>query len=155
MLAAEAEDIAAPALVSYALHNNWLEFFVKNLSCPKPLVYIALIFWLLASVSGMHGHYCFDGKEASISIHSDVMTGHPEHHEDEEHVDTDADLFEPVLAKLVKIDVPFLITVLLFLLMLCSGQQLFFPRYPHHFIPRVIGLRPPSRAPPVLFQSDF
>ncbi len=79
------------------------------------------------------------GKEASISIRSDVMTGHPEHHEDEEHVDADGDLFEPVLAKLVKIDVPFLITVLLFLLILCSGQQLFFPRYPHHFIPRVIG----------------
>ena len=139
----------------YAPRDNRLEFFVKNLFCPKPFVYIALIFWLLASVSGMHGHYCFDGKEPPISIHSDLMTGHPEHHEDEEHVDADGDLFEPVLAKLVKIDAPLLLTAFIFLLMLCAHQQIFLSRYPLPFTPRFIGLRPPSRAPPVLFQSDF
>lgn len=141
--------------MSYALSNRPWMLFVKNLFSPQSLVYVALLFWLLASVSGMHGHYCFDGKEPPLSVHSDLLTEHPEHHESEMHVDADGDLFELVLAKLVKIDAPFLICALLFLLTLCPGQQLFFARYPRHFTPHITGLRPPSRAPPVVFQSDF
>jgi hypothetical protein len=147
--------LSSLALMSYPLRNQRLDFFVKNLFCPKPLVYAALLFWLLVSVSGIHGHYCFDGKEPPVSVHSDLMSGHPEHHEDEGHVDADGDLFELLLAKLVKIDAPFLITAFVFLLTLCPRQQLFFARYAHHFTPRTSGLRPPSRAPPALFQFDF
>lgn len=123
---------------------------MKKLFCRKTLVYASLLFWLLASISGMHGHYCFDGQEPPVSVHLEVMAEHAEHHEDERHVDADVDLFKLVFAKIVKIDVPLLLTALVFLLTLSTHQQIFFSRYSRHYSRRVIGLRPPLRAPPVL-----
>jgi hypothetical protein len=133
----------------YATPNILLDLPVKNLFCRKTLVYASLLFWLLASVSGMHGHYCFDGQEPPVSVHLDVMDEHPEHHEDEHHVDADIDLFTFVFAKLIKIDVPLLLTGLVFLLSLHIHQQAFFSRYSRHYSRRIIGLRPPLRAPPL------
>ncbi len=123
-------------------------FFVKNLFCRKTFVYASLLFWLLASIGGMHGHYCFDGQEPPVSVHLEVMPEHPEHHDQEHHVDADVDLLTLVFAKLVKFDVPLLLTALLFLLALSRQQPGFFSRYSHHYSRRVIGLRPPLRAPP-------
>ncbi len=128
---------------------------MKKLFCPKPFLYVALIFWLLVSISGIQGHFCFDGKEPPISIHSDLMSGHPEHHADEAHVDADGDLFGVASVKFVKIDVLFLIAALVFLVPLHVGQRLFCPRYSLHFTPCLIGLRPPSRAPPVVSSLLF
>lgn len=127
---------------------------MKPLIHQPKLVYFVLIFWLFASNSGMHGHYCFDGQEIPVTVHLDVMAEHPEHHEDEQHVDADVDLFKLVFAKIVKIDVPLLLTALVFLLTLGAHQQVFFSRYPRRYSRRVIGLRPPLRAPPIL-PADF
>lgn len=121
---------------------------MKNQLQHHKFAYCALIFWLLASLSGMHGHFCFDGKEAPISVHIDVMAEHPEHHADEHHIDADVDILKLVLAKLVKIDVPLLLTVALMLMALCAQQNLFFARYSRYSPRRILGLRPPLRAPP-------
>lgn len=138
------------ALMFYAMRNTHLDPSVKNLYRRKTFVYAVLLFWVLASISGIHGHYCFDGQEPPVSVHSDVMVEHPEHHDDERHVDADVDLFKLVIAKLVKIDVPLLLTALVCLLTLSTRQQHFFSRYFRLYSRRVIGLRPPLRAPPVL-----
>ncbi|MES2824209.1 MAG: hypothetical protein V4732_11455 [Pseudomonadota bacterium] len=128
---------------------------MKKLFCRKTFVYASLLFWLLASISGVHGHYCFDGQEAPVSVHLDVMTEHPEHHQDERHVDADVDLFKLVFANIVKIDVPLLLTALMFLLALSTQQPIFFSSYSRHYSRRVIGLRPPLRAPPASSSLNF
>ncbi len=138
----------------YAGRDIHLGRSVKKMFCRKTLVYAAILFWLFASISGMHGHYCFDGQEPPVSVHLDVMAEHPEHHEDEHHVDADVDLFKLVFAKLVKIDVPLLLTALVFLLTLGTGQQVF---------SRVILGTPPAAllactllcAHRLFFQPDF
>ena len=83
-------------------------------------------------------------------MHMDIMVDHPEHHEDEHHVDADVDFFKLVFAKLVKIDTPLLLTLALLLMALCAHRSVFFYPDIRYFPHRIIGLRPPLRAPPIL-----
>jgi len=124
---------------------------VQNILHHKTWAFVALIIWLIASWSGAHGHLCFDGQEPPVSVHMEMTDEHADHHEaDEQHVDADVDLSQPLLAKLTKIDLPLLIAAAILLAMLFEIISIIFSRYSQHYSPRHAGLPPPLRAPPVL-----
>lgn len=114
-------------------------------------VYVALLIWLVASLSGMHGHYCFDGAEPPISVHFDMMAGHDADHDalNEMHVDVDNNPSQAIAIKIVKLDLPFLALALLlvFIWPIVCGQSNYFSKTPSSWL-TVTGLRPPLRAPP-------
>ncbi len=116
----------------------------------KTFAFVALIIWLIAGWSGAHGHLCFDGQEPPMSIHMDTLGEHPDHASDEQHVDANIDLSQPLLAKLTKIDLPLLIAAALLLAMLFEKITLVTSRYSPSYFSRSASLRPPLRAPPVL-----
>jgi hypothetical protein len=124
-----------------------------NTSLPhrRHLVTLTLIVWLCAIWGGLHGHFCFDGQDPAISIHMDLLAGHPEHHHDDQsaHVDTDADLVESFLFKLTKLELPAALATLLFLLFAIIGRQFFSHTYSQTPRQKNTSLRPPLRAPPV------
>lgn len=116
----------------------------------KTVAFLALIFWLLSNWVGAHGHFCFDGQEAPVSVHMDVMGGHDvEHSADEQHQDADIDLTQSALTKLGQVDFGLLLLacfvfVLLIILSCVSGctYRTFYPQLPPHWCP-------PLRAPPL------
>lgn len=112
-------------------------------------VYWTLLFWLLASLSSAHGHFCFDGQEPPVSVHMEFLGDHVKHHDvDEKHVDMDVDLSPTLMAKLLKIDLPLLILLTtLFIVLVFLHQPLLLNRTPILLF-RFIGIRPPLRAPP-------
>src|SRR5690606_41907337 len=72
---------------------------------------------------GLHGHLCFDGQESPVSVHMDLLDGHPDHlNDDEVHLDTVTELVESIL-KLTKSDLPFQIIALVCALMLYVVRQ--------------------------------
>lgn len=112
--------------------------------------FVALTLWLLASLSGAHGHLCFDGQEPPVSIHMDVLGEHTNHAADEQHVDADVDLLsQPLLAKLTKIDLPLLLAAALLLAVLFEKTSFIVSNYSHTYFSRPAGLRPLLRAPPL------
>jgi hypothetical protein len=123
---------------------------VRRILHHKALVFLALVIWLIASWSGAHGHLCFDGQEPPMTVHMDMLGDHPEHNIDEKHFDADLDVGQFVLAKLVKIDLPLLIATALLLVLLFKQPTIFVAFYSRLFISRIIGLRPPLRAPPAI-----
>lgn len=125
-----------------------LSILVRSILRHKTLAFVALTFWLLAGWSGAHGHFCFDGQEPPLSMHMDMLGEHPEHTSAEQHADADIDLLQFAFAKLVKIDLPILIAALLLLAVLFVKPFVVIPHYSRFYSRRVIGLRPPLRAPP-------
>jgi hypothetical protein len=123
---------------------------LRNILRHKTLAFVALLIWLLLGWSGAHGHLCFDGQEPPMSVHMDMLGEHPEHHADEQHLDADMDLGQLALAKLVKFDLPVLLTTLFLFIVLFQQLTVFISTYSRHYTCRLIGLRPPLRAPPVL-----
>ena len=117
----------------------------------RTLAFVALVIWLLASWGGAHGHLCFDGQEPPVSVHMHVMDDHPDHGIAETHVDADVELGQFSLAKLIKIDLPLLIAIAFLSTFLFKQLAVFVSRHGQIFSSRLIGLRPPLRAPP-LFQ---
>ncbi|MDR7092134.1 hypothetical protein [Cellvibrio sp. QJXJ] len=116
----------------------------------KTFALLALLFWLMISWSGVHGHFCFDGQEPPISLHVDVVDGHEVHSADESHQDIDVDLSQSVITKVLKFDTPLaLLLVATFLLQVLPRSAIFFPASQTAHPRRIVGLRPPSRAPPV------
>lgn len=115
----------------------------------KTLALVALMIWLMASWSGAHGHLCFDGQEPPISVHIHTLTEHADHAADEQHVDTDVDLSQPVLTKLTKIDLPLLLATALLLAVLFEKIRATTFPYLQPYTARCAGLRPLLRAPPV------
>ena len=114
----------------------------------KQLAFVALLLWLIAGLGGVHSHFCFDGKEPPMSVHMDVIGGHSEHAESEEHRDVDVDMSPSVAVKYLKIDLP-LLAVLALILVACKTMKKNFHSVYSSFSPqRVSGLRPPLRAPP-------
>ncbi|ARU29644.1 hypothetical protein CBR65_20595 [Cellvibrio sp. PSBB006] len=98
---------------------------------------------------GLHGHFCFDGQESPVSVHMDLLNGHPDHeHGDEAHIDTDAELVESILFKLTKVDLPLLITALIYALLLIVSTPSFIRTVSQPFANKHFLLRPPLRAPP-------
>lgn len=129
---------------------------MKKLFHHKTFVYAALLLWLFASASGMHGHYCFDGLEPPVSVHFDLMS---DHHIDDEHVthkDFDSkpqvSMFKQVsVFKLTNLDLPFL-AALFFLVIIwpvIRSQFYILSKTPSSWL-TVTGLRPPLRAPPAI-----
>ena len=123
---------------------------MQNLLRHKTIAFVALIIWLIAGWSGAHGHLCFDGQEPPISIHMDTLGEHPDHAADEQHVDANVDLSQPLLAKLTKIDLPHLLAAALLFAVLFEKTSFVVSNYSPTYSSRRIGLRPPLRAPPVL-----
>ena len=116
----------------------------------KTFAFAALMIWLVAGWSGAHGHLCFDGQEPPVSVHMHTLGEHTDHATDEQHVDADIDLSQPLLAKLTKIDLPLLIAAALLLAILFEKISLVTSRYSPSYFSRRASLRPPLRAPPVL-----
>tara|TARA_R100000656_G_C3943969_1_gene127193 strand:+ start:790 stop:1170 length:381 start_codon:yes stop_codon:yes gene_type:complete len=111
---------------------------------------LSTLLWLMASWAGVHGHYCFDGQEPPISIHLDNIDTHEEHDADSAHVDMDIDLSQSVVAKLLKFDATLaLLLVAVFVFLVLPQSALFFPVSQTAHPRRIVGLRPPPRAPPV------
>ena len=111
---------------------------------------MALVIWLITGWSGTHGHICFDGQEPPLTLHIELIGDHPEHHADEKHVDANLDLNQLLIIKLVKIDLPFLITASLMLIVLFKKSVISISFYSRVFSSHLIGLRPPLRAPPIV-----
>ena len=111
--------------------------------------FIALALWLLANWAGAHGHYCFDGQEAPVSVHMDVMGDHPEHHADEEHQDADVEMLPSVIAKLSKIDVSLVLLAVLSLLLVLYPQGFIRAQYAFSLPHKVPHHWPPLRGPPL------
>lgn len=115
---------------------------------PK-LTYLLLAIWLFASASGMHGHYCLDGKEPPVSVHFDVMD---DHGHSAEHMDSHKDIDNPAptfsLLKLLNLDLPLLIAALLLVFWPSAIRQIYGVAQPPSSWITLTGLRPPLRAPP-------
>jgi hypothetical protein len=122
---------------------------VRSILRYQIVVYTALLLWLCLGWSGAHGHFCFDGQESPVSIHMDLVTDHAEHTDDEQHRDADIDLSQWVTAKLLKIELPLLLTALLLLALLITSTVSLRFFYTALSLQRLAGLRPPLRAPPV------
>lgn len=114
----------------------------------KTFAFAALILWLLASGSGVHGHLCFDGQEPPVSVHMDMLGDHAGHHAEENHKDADLNPGQLLLAKLLKLDLPCIIIAALLLGLLSFNPALFVSFYIRCYTYRHYGLRPPVRAPP-------
>ena len=146
LLALSLERESVLFCVDYPLASN----FVRNISRHKTLAFLALIIWLTASLSGAHGHLCFDGQEPPISIHMEMLGEHIEHDSSMQHVGADIDIGEPALAKLIKMDLPLIIAAAMLLALLFKTRIAFITLYRTFCLHRVTGIRPPLRAPPVL-----
>jgi hypothetical protein len=124
---------------------------VKKLFHHKTFVYATLLFWLFASASGMHGHYCFDGAEPPVSVHFDMMDGHDAEHDslNTTHVDVDNNPSQTNAIKSFNLDLPFLALALLlvFVWPIVRSQFNYLSNTPSSWL-SVTGLRPPLRAPP-------
>lgn len=120
----------------------------NQISRHRRFIFLTLIVWLCAMWGGLHGHLCFDGQESPVSVHMDLLDGHPDHlHDDEVHLDTDTELVESIL-KLTKSELPFLIIALVCALMLYGVRQPF-TRAAHRITATsIFFLHPPLRAPP-------
>lgn len=114
----------------------------------KTFAFAALILWLLASGSGVHGHLCFDGQEPPLSVHMDMLGDHAGHHAEENHKDADLNPGQLLLAKLLKLDLPCIIIAALLLAVLLFNSAVFASRYTPFYTYSHNGLRPPVRAPP-------
>ena len=116
----------------------------------RKYAYVALLVWLFASLSGMHGHYCFDGKEPPVSVHFDMVSEH-EHADEAEHNDFDSKASAFAMLKIFNLDLPFLAAALCVLLVwpLVRRQAYAIANTPYSWLV-VTNLRPPLRAPPVI-----
>lgn len=111
---------------------------------------LSTLLWLMASWAGVHGHYCFDGQEPPISIHLDNVDTHEGHDVNSAHVDMDIDLSQSVVAKLLKFDATLALLLVAMFVLLALPRAPFFSSISQACHPRrVVGLRPPPRAPPV------
>ena len=122
---------------------------MKKLFRRKAFVYAVLLFWVFASASGMHGHYCFDGIEPPVSVHFGLMSDAHDDHEHLGHNDFDNKSSEITALKVVGVDLHFLATLFLLLLVwpVVRKQRFIISSLAPSWI-SVTGLRPPLRAPP-------
>jgi hypothetical protein len=112
------------------------------------LTFAALLFWLTLGWMGAHRHFCFDGQEPLVAIHVDHLGEHHGHSESDGHRDADLPLTEPILAKLLKIDLLFLFSVVLILALLVFKAAIVVAFCLPLYIQRYFGLLPPLRGPP-------
>ncbi|MFO1387989.1 hypothetical protein [Cellvibrio sp.] len=124
---------------------------MKKLVHHKKYAYIALLIWFIASLTGMHGHYCFDGGEPPVSVHFDVVDGPDVDHNalGKVHIDVDNNPAQASAIKVFNLDLPFLALALflVFVWPVIRGQHYNLSNTPSAWL-TVTGLRPPLRAPP-------
>lgn len=124
----------------------------------KPLfhtlsIYAALVLWLFASASGMHGRQCLDGLDAPVSVHFDLLASHEYSHEDSQAGHQDVESKAQVSAlKLGNLNSLFFAALLWVAIIWprVSGQCYLLFKTPRPWL-NAIGLRPPLRAPPAPF----
>jgi hypothetical protein len=117
----------------------------------KNFLYTALLLLVLSCVGNIQSHLCLDGQEPAVSMHFENLSGHPEHAEEEQHVDVENDLVPQVMpGKTLDQDSPlFLIAVSLLLNLEQLQPQIFVVQDGVDFIQPVAALLPPLRAPPI------
>ena len=115
----------------------------------KQKTLLILLIWLFASLSGMHGHYCFDGQEPPVSVHFDLMGSHDHADTDEDPRDFDSKSMSVTILKLLSLNLLFIAAALLLLIIwpVVRGQNSPYFNSPSTWL-TVTGLRPPLRAPP-------
>ncbi|HMW48390.1 MAG TPA: hypothetical protein PKD17_09840 [Cellvibrionaceae bacterium] len=122
----------------------------------KPLfhtlcIYAALVLWLFASVSGMHGRHCLDGLEPPVSVHFDLLDSREDSHEESQAGHQDVENKAQVSAlKLGNMDTLFFAALLWIACVwpLVRGQSYFLFKTPRAWLDTT-GLRPPLRPPPI------
>lgn len=118
----------------------------------KTLAIFLLILWFFAAVSGVHGHFCFDGQEQPLLIHLNILSDHPDDtthkNSSEQHLDADVNILQFAAVKLVKIDLPLFLSICLFLFLLFEKSTVAISSYSYRYVHCFIGFRPPLRAPP-------
>ncbi|RYZ88467.1 MAG: hypothetical protein EOO68_26415 [Moraxellaceae bacterium] len=115
----------------------------------KTLAFATLIIWLLASWSGAHGHMCFDGQEPPITVHIHVSGEHADHDSSQNHLDADVDIGQSAPTNFFKIDFSILLAVAFSLAIRSIKPLRIIVDYICNIPFRLMGLRPPLRAPPV------
>lgn len=118
----------------------------------KSLLLVAVLWLMVAGVGNVYSHVCLDGQEPLVSLHFENFNGHPDHAEDEQHVDVEnAVMLQPLPGKVFDHGhaVPLLAVFFLFCL-----QPVARPTLAVHdrirVVPAPLTLRPPLRAPPRL-----
>jgi hypothetical protein len=116
----------------------------------RHLLHTALLLLVLAGAGSIHSHVCFDGQEAPLTVHFENLSGHPDHHDDEIHVDVENKLLpQAVPGKPADQDAPLFMIAVLFLFITPKSQP---QRYRTHrdldFHHPPADLLPPLRAPP-------
>lgn len=110
---------------------------------------LLLFFYLILPVGGAASHYCFDGQEPAVSVHFDNFSGHDEHEEEEQHVDSEKRLFaENLVSKFSGFDCYLPCSTVYVDLASAerkSGTQSHLPES-RHAIPWLVS--PPLRGPP-------
>jgi hypothetical protein len=112
---------------------------------------LLLLGFLLIPVSGAASHYCFDGKEAPVSVHFDYFDGHEVHDEAEQHVDLEKQLLaEHLVSKFSDLDFVFPLLVPLFAADIGRLESFQYAILSIAGHPSPWLLKPPLRAPPEL-----
>lgn len=121
---------------------------MKPLLRHRHFALVALALWLIASWSGVQGHFCFDGSEPPIAFHINVMDGHLFDEPGEADQDVDIQKPQSLSAKPFQWDVfaPLMAVVFIILLQQQPVTSVLPVRNLRFHPP--LRLRPPLRAPP-------
>lgn len=123
------------------------KLFISRIS--HQFAFVALVLWLLGNWLGAHGHFCFDGQEPPVSVHMEMIGGHIDHHDSEQHYDADIDLTQSIIAKFTKIDVGLILLAVLSLLLVLQPHRITRTRYTFLLPYHRPFTRPLLRAPPL------
>jgi hypothetical protein len=109
-----------------------------------------LILLVLAGVGNIHSHLCLDGQEPAVSVHFENLSGHPNHDDDEVHVDVENEMMTQMLpGKPVDHDNPLFLAAVCFLFCVRAPQkQHYIVLRESDFDQAPAYLQPPLRAPP-------
>ena len=115
-------------------------------------LHVAVLILVLALIGNINSHYCFDGTEPPVTVHFELLDGHPEHKNTEQlHSDVDRnELSSALLSKLPDHDQSLFLSALLFLFSRIIPLRQTHIR-PDDGLPvweAPSSLRPPLRAPP-------
>jgi len=91
---------------------------------------------------------CFDGQEPPITVHIHAIGEHANHDSSQNHLDADVDVGQSAPTNLVKIDLPLLLIASFLCAIFFTQPAQIIVGYTRQIPRRLIGLRPPLRAPP-------
>jgi len=116
----------------------------------KCLLFIAMLWLMIAGVGNAHSHICLDGQEPLVSLHFENFNGHPEHAAEEQHEDMEnALMLQPLPGKMFDDGDSLPLLAVFFLFCIQPARR---PNVVVHedagVVPVPLTLRPPLRAPP-------